>query len=45
MNAANILKPSLSNGELQLIGTTTLTEYRKYIEKRYSIRKKISTNF
>ena len=33
MNAANILKPSLSNGDIQLIGTTTLTEYRKYIEK------------
>ena len=32
MNAANILKPSLSNGEIQLIGTTTLKEYRKYIE-------------
>ena len=33
MNAANILKPSLSNGEIQLIGTTTLKEYRKYINK------------
>ena len=33
MNAANILKPSLSNGEIQVIGTTTLKEYRKYIEK------------
>lgn len=33
MNAANILKPSLANGELQMIGTTTLKEYRKYIEK------------
>ncbi len=33
MNAANILKPALSNGEIQLIGTTTLKEYRKYIEK------------
>ena len=33
MNAANILKPSLSNGDIQLIGTTTLKEYRKYIEK------------
>ena len=33
MNAANILKPSLSSGEIQLIGTTTLKEYRKYIEK------------
>ena len=33
MNAANILKPSLANGEIQLVGTTTLKEYRKYIEK------------
>lgn len=32
MNAANILKPSLANGEIQIIGTTTLKEYRKYIE-------------
>jgi ATP-dependent Clp protease ATP-binding subunit ClpC len=33
MNAANILKPALSKGEIQLIGSTTLDEYRKYIEK------------
>ncbi len=33
LNAANILKPALSRGEIQLIGTTTLKEYRKYIEK------------
>ena len=33
MNAANILKPSLSNGEIQLIGTTTLTEYRNILKK------------
>ncbi len=32
MNAANILKPALSRGEIQLIGATTLTEYRQYIE-------------
>ncbi|MBQ9795076.1 MAG: ATP-dependent Clp protease ATP-binding subunit [Clostridia bacterium] len=32
MNAANILKPALSRGEVQIIGATTLTEYRKYIE-------------
>ena len=44
MNAADILKPSLSNGEIQLIGTTTLKEYRKYIEKD-TARKKISTCF
>ncbi len=40
MNAANILKPSLSNGELQLIGTTTLTEYRKYIEKDTALERR-----
>src|SRR5574344_2711979 len=40
MNAANILKPSLSNGELQLIGTTTLTEYRKYIEKDSALERR-----
>ncbi|KKR88371.1 MAG: ATPase AAA-2 domain protein [Candidatus Gottesmanbacteria bacterium GW2011_GWA2_41_12] len=33
MDASNILKPSLARGELQAIGTTTVTEYRKYIEK------------
>ena len=33
MNAANILKPALSRGEIQVIGATTLDEYRKYIEK------------
>ena len=33
MNAANILKPALSRGELQVIGATTFSEYRKYIEK------------
>jgi ATP-dependent Clp protease ATP-binding subunit ClpC len=33
MDASNILKPSLARGELQMIGTTTVTEYRKYIEK------------
>lgn len=32
MNAANILKPSLADGSIQIIGTTTLNEYRKYIE-------------
>ncbi len=33
MNAANILKPALSRGEVQVIGATTFGEYRKYIEK------------
>ena len=40
MNAANILKPSLSNGEIQLIGTTTLQEYRKYIEKDSALERR-----
>ena len=39
MNAANILKPSLTNGEIQLIGTTTLKEYRKYIESGSAYRR------
>ena len=40
MNAANILKPSLANGELQLVGTTTLKEYRKYIEKDTALERR-----
>ena len=40
MNAADILKPSLSNGEIQLIGTTTLKEYRKYIEKDSALERR-----
>ena len=40
MNAANILKPSLSNGEIQVIGTTTLKEYRKYIEKDSALERR-----
>ena len=40
MNAANILKPSLSNGEIQLIGTTTLKEYKKYIEKDTALERR-----
>ncbi len=39
-NAANILKPSLANGEIQLIGTTTLKEYRKYIEKDTALERR-----
>ena len=42
MDAANILKPLLARGEIQLVGATTLKEYRKYIE-RCSIRKKIQS--
>ncbi len=40
MNAANILKPSLANGDIQLIGTTTLREYRKYIEKDTALERR-----
>lgn len=40
MNAANILKPALSNREIQLIGTTTLKEYRKYIEKDSALERR-----
>ncbi len=40
MNAADILKPSLSNGEIQLVGTTTLKEYRKYIEKDSALERR-----
>ncbi len=39
-NAANILKPSLANGEIQLIGTTTLKEYRKHIEKDTALERR-----
>ncbi len=40
MNAANILKPSLSRGEIQVIGATTFTEYRKYIEKDSALERR-----
>ena len=40
MNAANILKPALSRGELQVIGATTFTEYRKYIEKDSALERR-----
>ena len=40
MNAANILKPSLASGEVQLLGTTTLKEYRKYIEKDSALERR-----
>ncbi len=43
MNAANILKPSLANGEIQLIGTTTLREYRKYIEKDSALERRFQS--
>ena len=40
IDAANILKPALARGELQLIGATTLTEYRKYIEKDAALERR-----
>jgi ATPases with chaperone activity, ATP-binding subunit len=40
MNAANILKPALSRGDIQVIGATTLSEYRKYIEKDSALERR-----
>ncbi|HIY74229.1 MAG TPA: ATP-dependent Clp protease ATP-binding subunit [Candidatus Intestinimonas merdavium] len=40
MSAANILKPALSRGEIQVVGATTLTEYRKYIEKDSALERR-----
>ena len=40
MNAANILKPALSRGEIQVIGATTFKEYRKYIEKDAALERR-----
>ena len=40
MNAANILKPALSRGEIQVIGATTFNEYRKYIEKDSALERR-----
>ncbi len=40
MNAANIMKPSLSRGEIQVIGATTFNEYRKYIEKDAALERR-----
>lgn len=40
MNAANILKPALSRGEIQVIGATTFTEYRKFIEKDAALERR-----
>ena len=42
IDAANILKPMLARGELQLIGTTTVQEYRKYIEKDSALERRFS---
>ena len=40
IDAANILKPALARGELQTIGATTITEYRKYIEKDSALERR-----
>ena len=40
IDASNILKPSLARGEVQLIGATTITEYRKYIEKDAALERR-----
>ena len=40
LDASNIMKPSLSRGEIQLIGATTITEYRKYIEKDAALERR-----
>ena len=40
MNAANIMKPSMARGEIQLIGATTITEYRKHIEKDAALERR-----
>lgn len=44
MNAANILKPALSRGEIQVIGATTFGEYRKYIEKDSALERRFQPN-
>ncbi|MBE7030661.1 MAG: ATP-dependent Clp protease ATP-binding subunit [Ruminococcaceae bacterium] len=43
MNAANILKPALSKGEIQVIGATTLDEYRKYVEKDAALERRFQS--
>lgn len=43
MNAGNILKPALSRGDIQVIGATTLEEYRKYIEKDAALERRFQT--
>ncbi|QSR86183.1 ATP-dependent Clp protease ATP-binding subunit [Candidatus Methylacidiphilum infernorum] len=45
MDASNIIKPALSRGELQCIGATTLSEYRKYIEKDAALERRFQTVF
>ena len=43
MDASNIIKPALSRGEMQCVGATTLTEYRKYIEKDAALERRFQT--
>jgi len=43
MDASNIIKPALSRGELQVVGATTMTEYRKYIEKDAALERRFQT--
>ncbi|OFI05837.1 negative regulator of genetic competence ClpC/MecB [Clostridium acetireducens DSM 10703] len=43
MNAANILKPALANGDIRVVGTTTLDEYRKFIEKDSALERRFQT--
>ncbi len=43
IDAANILKPALARGEIQLIGATTISEYRKYIEKDVALERRFSS--
>ena len=45
LDASNILKPSLARGELQLIGATTVEEYRKYIEKDSALEQEIPAGY
>ena len=45
LDASNILKPSLSRGKLQIIGATTLEEYRKYIEKDAALGATLPTGY
>jgi ATP-dependent Clp protease ATP-binding subunit ClpA len=43
IDASNVLKPALSRGELQVIGATTLDEYRKYVEKDSALERRFQT--
>ncbi len=43
IDAANILKPALSRGEIQVIGATTLDEYRKYVEKDSALERRFQS--